>query len=915
MVPAPSHKSVSRRIPGKWKAMLVYVALLILSARFDFFSAIERFAPGTPIAVDAFDVASDGTVFSVGRKIPIRAHLHGVDAGLQEEAQLETPKPRFRKTVVVYLHRIPWDDQGSRLCEALAQNPEVSVIEAFLPGFHTSSGAVPSHSMEANAEVVAELVKYYGLKKYHVIGQGLGGVAALELAKAHPDQVSSLSLISAPGAQEFEMMGNHLVNKIIYGFHYSFFWGVSRLTPNFGAADLLPCDRDYAATVLDSDLSGSKEILRRWRKPLFLLHGQDDWVTTIDAARYTKNLRDWEDHRRIIVKGEAIEAFESKVELVELPGGRDAAFKDVKATASKLDHFMLKVELAPPLPDPKLVKGDARPALPDDELYPPILTAQGSRYWILMLIILLFCLVAEDPTCLATGLLVGMGIIDFWSGVAACTVSIFIGDVTLYSLGRFFGLKAMKRAPLKWLIKPHQIEQWAGWFSTPRGMLVVVSSRFVPASRVPTFITAGILRLKPLRLGALLFLAALIWTPVLMLVGERFGPDIIKKLNEYHRVAGWIVLGMLFLLYLATHWALPSLTWRGRRQITMKVRGFLQPSLWPAWALYLPVRLGIFALCVRYRRLTAFASANPAFGRIGGFIGDSKSLLLRPFPRDSRCCPTLALSLDDPQDERVREAQAFAACHGWPVVFKPEVAEDGAGLRFVHTAEQLEELVRGAEEDFLLQKYISGFEFEVVWRRNPGKDDGRIMAVVQKRDVTVRGDGEQTLEELIWLDEVAVSRGELFIQCHARDLSRVIPAGQKVTLNLTGSYGHGARCLHRHDLISVQLDEAVTAFAKRFPGLHFARFDLRAFSIDELKAGRFIVTEVGGCCHVSSLLRDESLRFSRSYAAIWGQLKACIEAGDYNLRQKVRPVPLDELMARWSQAHGRHDQFAVSEEL
>jgi hypothetical protein len=179
----------------------------------------------------------------------------------------------------------------------------------------------------------------------------------------------------------------------------------------------------------------------------------------------------------------------------------------------------------------------------------------------------------------------------------------------------------------------------------------------------------------------------------------------------------------------------------------------------------------------------------------------------------------------------------------------------------------------------------------------------------------VRGDGEQTLEELIWLDEVAVSRGELFIQCHARDLNRVIPAGQKVTLNLTGSYGHGARCLHRHDLLTVELDTAMTSFAKRFPGLHFARFDLRALSIEDLKAGRFIVTEVGGCCHVSNLLRDESLRFSRSYAVVWSQIKACVEAGAYNLGQKVRPVPLDELMARWSQARGRHDEFAVSEEL
>ena len=85
-------------------------------------------------------------------------------------------------------------------------------------------------------------------------------------------------------------------------------------------------------------------------------------------------------------------------------------------------------------------------------------------------------------------------------------------------------------------------------------------------------------------------------------------------------------------------------------------------------------------------------------------------------------------------------------------------------------------------------------------------------------------------------------------------------------------------------------------------------------SEDELKAGRFVCTEVGGCCHVSSLVRDEALRFSRSYTAVWHQLKACLEAGRYNLKQNVRPVPLEELMARWSQARGRADEFAVSEE-
>ena len=869
------------RVPGRWWLVSLYLVLLALSAAFPFFSAIETIADGEPIRVPAFDLVGD-KVKQLNYEIPIRARLHGVLGA--EEAQ-EFVQPRFRKNVVVYLHRIPWDDRGTQFCEELARDPDVSVIEPFMPGFRSTPGEVPNHSMEANAEVVAALVERYGIRKYHVIGQGYGGVAALELASAHPNRVRSMTLISSPGAQEFELLGNPLVNKIVYGFQGAGFWIFTRLTPSFGAVDLLPLDRNYAKTVFDTDMSDSKKILRQWTKPLLLIHGDADWLTPVDAAKYTAQL-----------------APQARLEI--LPGGRDAAFGAIPEVVGKVKGFYAELP-ADPVP---------RMAPPAKE-YPPIPHATGSHYWILLVIILLCTFVAEDPTCLASGLMVSVGIIDFWSAAAACTAGIFIGDTTLYCIGRFLGRNAIRKAPLKWFLKEHKVNQWAGWFSTPKGMMVVVSSRFVPASRVPTFITAGIMKLNAFRLGLLLLVAALIWTPPLMWLGYTYGAAAMDVLYRFKSNALWVIIGFLFLLHFVTHWMVPALTWRGRRQIVMKIRGLLQPSLWPAAVLYLPVRLGILGLCLRYRRLTAFASANPAFGRIGGFIGDAKSLLLRPFQRDSRCCPTLALSLEDAKDERVKEAAAFAACHGFPVVFKPEVAEDGAGLRFIHTQEQLERLVRGAKEDFLLQKFISGFEFEVVWRRNPGKDDGRIMAIVQKRDVTVRGDGEQTLEELIWLDEVAVSRGELFIQCHARDLNRVIPAGQKVTLNLTGSYGHGARCLHRHDLITVELDTAMTAFAKRFPGLHFARFDLRALSIEDLKAGRFTVTEVGGCCHVSSLLRDESLRFSRSYSVVWSQIKACLEAGAYNLSQNVRPVPLDELMARWSQARGRHDEFAVSEEL
>ena len=736
------------------------------------------------------------------------------------------------------------------------------------------------------ADLLLALETRFGKGRFHLIGEGMGGAVALSLAHRHPGRVASLTFVSAPGAQEYTLLGNAVANKFVYFFHHIPFVLFDVATPHFGLADRLPYNRGYSGVFFDSDLSDAKSMLRAWNGPALLVHGKSDWIAPVDAARYSVKLM-------------------PQARLLELEGGHGEEV--AAAAAPQVAEFIAAAEAG------KAV-GRAAPVAAT-EPYPDLVVSDGARFWILILIIILCTFVAEDPTCLAAGLLAAEGIIGFWWAALACTVGIFIGDMVLYSLGRWLGRGALRRAPLKWIVKEHEIDRMAGWFGSPRGMLVIVSSRFIPASRVPTFVTAGILRLGLPRLSLLLFTAALVWTPLLMLLGSTLGPPFMEQFPRYKQYAAWIVIGLFALIWIVTHWIVPAMTWRGRREIVMKVRGLMQPSLWPGWLLYLPVRLGIVLLSLRHRRLTAFASANPALGRIGGFIGDSKSLLLRPFQRDSRCCPTLALSLEDTQEERIKEAAAFAACHGFPVVFKPEVAEDGAGLRFVHTQEQLERLVRSAQEDFLLQKFISGFEFELVWRRNPGKDDGRIMALLHKHDVTVRGDGEQTLEELIWLDEVAVSRANLFLRCHARDLNRVIPAGQKVILNLTGSYGHGARCRHRADLTTVELEAAVTQFAKRFPGLHFARFDLRATSMEDLKAGRFIVTEVGGCCHVSSLLRDESLRFSRSYAAVWGQLKACLEAGAYNLRQKVRPVPVEELMARWSQARGRHDEFAVSEEL
>lgn len=794
--------------------------------------------------------------------------------------RLEQVSSEFNRSQlpVIVIPRLPDEGDAHTLSRLLAGGSAGPVLRMTWPAARFREVRADS----STREISEELYKLLPPGRVHLVGQGMGGVVALELASAHPERVASLALVSAPGAQEYTLLGNAVANKFVYFFHHAAFVLFENLTPHFGWANRLPMNRAYSAVFFDSDLSESRQKLATWSGPTVIMHGEDDWITPADAARYSVKLMP-----------------QAESEIVPGVGHAFAPHLEASGIAPWLRQFERSAERAPVVaPREKPIQAD-------------LVNTGGARYWILLIVIVLCTFVAEDPTCLACGLLVSQGVIDFTSAALACTVGIFIGDMVLYTLGRTLGRGALRHAPLKWIVQEHEIDQMAGWFSSPRGMLVIVSSRFIPASRVPTFITAGLLRLSLPRLGALLFTAALVWTPVLMWLGHTFGPPFMEQFPHYKKYAAWIIVGSLAGIWFLTHWVLPALTWKGRREIIMKWRRLTRPSLWSPALLYLPVRLAVVFTSLRLRSLTAFASANPGFGRMGGFIGDEKGALLEPFESDPRTCPTLRLSAEEDSTQRLTAARNFATAHGYPLVLKPEISEDGAGLRRLVDATALEAALADLAEDFVLQPCLSGREFEVVWRRAPGSAAGILMAVVEKADVAVIGDGRRTLEALILADDQAVSRAELYLHLNSRRVAEIPAAGEIVVLNASGSNAHGAAHRYRPELETEGLRAALTAYCRRFPGLHYARLDLRVTSEADLEAGSFRVTEVGGCCHVSSVIRDPSVGLLDGYKVVWRQVRLCLQAGADNLKLGVRPVPMAFLFTRWSQARGRADSLAV----
>src|SRR6266540_2521121 len=108
------------------------------------------------------------------------------------------------------------------------------VIAPDLPGFGSSSAQIPDYSFRAHAIYVRDLLDALGIRTVHVLGFSMGGGVALSLADRNADRVASLTMLSAIGLQEMELLGEYHINHAIHGVQLAGLWFLSRAVPHDG---------------------------------------------------------------------------------------------------------------------------------------------------------------------------------------------------------------------------------------------------------------------------------------------------------------------------------------------------------------------------------------------------------------------------------------------------------------------------------------------------------------------------------------------------------------------------------------------------------------------------------------------------------------------------------------------------------
>ena len=784
----------------------------------------------------------------------------------------ETPDAAERPTVLL-VHGSPGDAGNfEQLGPLLAEHHRVVAVD--LPGFGGSTLEVPDYSIRAHAEYVVDLLDALDIRTVHAVGFSMGGGVVFHLEEIAPERVTSVVLLAAIGVQELEMLGEYHLNHALHGLQLGGLWFLREAVPHFGVLDRGFLTHTYARNFFDTDQRPLRALLERFEPPMLILHGDGDVLVPYAAAV---------EHHRIVPQSE----------LVTWQANHFMVFTRPGELATPLLDFVQRVEAGT-----ALRRADATPerlaAAEDPAGFRPA-PLMGFALILTLFLLALATLASEDLACIAAGLLVARGSLSLVAASTACGLGIFFGDLALYFAGRF-GRRGFHRAPLRWIVNPKDLERSQHWFAR-RGALVILLSRFLPGTRLPTYVAAGVLRMPVLWFSINLLIPVALWTPFLVGLSSLLGESLFAAFGSFQRYA---LPG--FILFLVTIWLVLGLgrsllTWAGRRKFRGRLLRLRHWEFWSPFVFYPPIVLHVLYLGLRHRSPTLFTAANPGIPAGGGFVGESKSTILSGLD-PSWVARYQALSADLTAAESTEAVAAFQKEHGldFPLVLKPDQGERGSGVTIARSEADVEAYFAEASGTSIVQEYIPGPELGVFYVRLPGEERGRIFSVTRKVLPYVVADGRSNVEHLVLADPRAIALADLYLDRLGNRLNEVPPEGETIPLAQLGTHCRGAIFLDGADLTTPALEAAIDKLAHSFEGFYFGRFDLRAPSLEAFAEGRdFRVLELNGVTSEATHIYDPKNSLWEAYRVLREQWDLAFEIGRRNRELGERVLSVREV--------------------
>ena len=512
--------------------------------------------------------------------------------------------------------------------------------------------------------------------------------------------------------------------------------------------------------------------------------------------------------------------------------------------------------------------------------------------------VFLLAFLSEDSATLSGAVLGSLGRLSWSLAFASCFLGIWLGDLGLYGLARYFGRPVLGRFGLRKATE--KLNQSEAWFAR-HGSLALVICRFVPGTRLPTFLAAGILRMPAARFAAITGILAASWVGLFFAVLHRLGRETGRSVLDSRSGVPFVVAAALALVLILSRDHLLSLA--GKFLGSPPVQRLTRWEFWPAWLFYLPIGLNYLRLSIKYRSLSLPTCANPGMFT-GGMIGESKQETLSALAAaHPQWVASSTLIREGEISKRMTDLGEWMQSIGsvFPIVLKPDVAQRGSGFKVVRSAADAESYFRAVDVPVIAQKYIPGpLEAGIFFHRFPTGGKGKIFAITEKIFPVISGDGVRSIEELIRADARASILAETYLRRFDRKRTSVLAPGE--TLRLVEAGNHAQGCIFRDGmhLWSSRLEARIDAISKDLPGFYIGRYDVRFRSVEELRMGEgFAILELNGAASEATSAYDAGKSLREAYAILFQQWELVFAIADENRKRGHRADPLATIFSEW----------------
>ena len=286
------------------------------------------------------------------------------------------------------------------------------------------------------------------------------------------------------------------------------------------------------------------------------------------------------------------------------------------------------------------------------------------------------------------------------------------------------------------------------------------------------------------------------------------------------------------------------------------MKRFLNWEYWPTYLFYIPIVPYAVYLAIKAKNVVFYSATNPALKHSGNGT-ESKFDTLQLIP-DQYKPKSIFIDLNENLATSINKFKN--ANINFPCIAKPDIGFRGLLVKKIDTLSDLESYLSSNSFNIIVQEFID-YENEcgIFYYRIPGEKKGKISSITLKKFLTVKGNGNSTIKELILNNERAKRYISILKENKSLSFDSIPNNDKEVILSFIGNHSKGAQFINGNHLIDEELTNMMDDFNKNIEGWYYGRIDLKYNSFNELKKGNnFKVIELNGIISEPTHIYDPS---------------------------------------------------------